>query len=105
MPDFEESNEKKAIEIIESGKAIFIDFWAPWWGPCKAMEPTLVSVAGENEGISFLRVNVDDNAGIVSDYGVQAIPTFIVFKGGEVIDQITGMAPKERVQEIIKEIL
>ncbi|MBU1195383.1 MAG: thioredoxin [Proteobacteria bacterium] len=99
----DESFEEK---ILKSDKPVMVDFWAPWCGPCKAISPTVEALEKEyGEKMTFAKVNVDENPISPSKYGVQAIPTLIFFKNGEIMDQITGMVAKEKLEETIKGVL
>jgi thioredoxin 1 len=92
--------------VIESDKPVMVDFWAPWCGPCKAIAPTVEALEKEfGDKISFVKINVDDNPISPSKYGIQAIPTLIFFKNGEVAEQITGMVPKQNLEDVIQRII
>ena len=100
--------EDEAFEqkVLKSEKPVMVDFWAPWCGPCKAIAPTIEALEGEyGDQMTFAKVNVDENPVSPSKYGVQAIPTLIFFKNGEIADQITGMVAKEKLEETIKGVL
>ncbi|MEH0022145.1 MAG: thioredoxin [Desulfobacter sp.] len=89
-----------------SDKPVMVDFWAPWCGPCKAISPTVEALAKDyGDKMVFAKVNVDDNPLSPSKFGVQAIPTLIFFKNGDVAEQITGMVAKEKLEETLKSVL
>lgn len=93
-------------EVIQSEKPVLVDFWAPWCGPCKAIGPIIEELAGEfSEKIKFTKCNVDDNPVSPGKFGIKAIPTLIFFKQGKVVDQITGMVAKSKLQQTINSIL
>lgn len=74
---------------------VLVDFWAPWCGPCKAIAPILDELAGEMQGkLTIAKVNVDDNGELAAQFGVRAIPTMLLFKGGAVAEQFVGMMDK-----------
>ncbi len=93
-------------EIIQSDKPAVVDFWAPWCGPCKAIGPVIEELAKTyGEQIKFSKCNVDDNPVTPGKFGIKAIPTLIFFKEGQVVDQITGMVAKSKLEDTIKSIL
>jgi thioredoxin 1 len=88
-------------EVIESAEPVLVDFWAPWCGPCRIVQPHLEELAGERDDLRVVKLNVDDNPQTAATYGVMSIPTILLFKNGEVKHQIIGALPKNRlVQEI-----
>ncbi|HZN88725.1 MAG TPA: thioredoxin [Thermoleophilaceae bacterium] len=88
-------------EVLEADKPVLVDFWAPWCGPCRIIEPHLAELAGEREDLEIVRLNVDENPQTAAKYGVMSIPMLLLFKAGQPVHQIIGALPKSRlVQEI-----
>jgi len=87
-------------EILKSDKPVLVDFWAVWCGPCRTLGPIIEEVANDFEGKAVVgKVDVDNNQEISMQYGIRNIPTVLIFKGGEVVDKIVGVAPKEVIAE------
>ncbi len=93
-------------EIVQSEQPAVVDFWAPWCGPCKAIGPVIEELAGSyGEQVKFTKCNVDDNPVTPGKFGIKAIPTLIFFKEGKVVDQITGMVAKSKLEDTIKTLI
>ncbi len=85
-------------DVIQSDKPVLIDFWADWCGPCRMIAPHVEAIAEEyHETLKVGKVDVDDNPAIPGRYGIVGIPTLMLFKGGEVVERITGALPKDRI--------
>ena len=90
-------------EVIGSEIPVLVDFWAPWCGPCKMLGPVISQIAEENEGkVKVGKVNVDEEDELAAQYGIQSIPTVLLFKGGEVVEQSLGFKPKTFFEDLIK---
>ena len=87
-------------EVLKSDIPELVDFWAPWCGPCQQMGPVVEALAGELEGkVKVAKMNVDENQTTPGKYGVMSIPAFMIFKGGEVVDQTVGGMSGEKLKE------
>ena len=92
------NDENFEAEVLQSDKPVLVDFWAEWCGPCKAMLPVVEQVAGENADVKVVKVNIEESPETPTQYGVRGIPTFALFKNGEVADvKVGGMTKDDMV--------
>ena len=90
-------------EVLNSDIPVLVDFWAVWCGPCQMVGPIVAELAEEYAGkVKVGKVNVDEQPELAMKYGIMSIPTMILFKGGEVDNQIVGALPKESIEAILK---
>ncbi len=83
---------------IADNKLVLVDFWAPWCGPCRMVAPVLDEIAGEHgDKVTIAKVNTDENQVVASKHGIMSIPTMMLFKDGEKIDQMVGALPKPQI--------
>lgn len=90
-------------EVLKSQVPVFIDFWAPWCGPCQMMGPIVEELGSEYSAdkVKIVKVDVDQNQEVAGRYQVMSIPTFLIFKNGEIADKLIGGVQKEKLKELI----
>ncbi len=102
---FQVSDETFEKEILKSDTPALVDFWAAWCGPCRAIAPVVEELAGEYAGqLKVAKLNVDENPRTPGQYGIRAIPTLILFKNGQVAEQITGAVSKAHITQAVKKL-
>jgi thioredoxin 1 len=93
-------------EVLKSKIPVLVDFWAEWCSPCRALAPTLEEVAAQfKDKIKVVKINIDENPGIPSQFGIRSIPTLLIFKGGQQVDQSLGNIPKSQVVSLLNKFI
>ena len=89
-------------EVLKSDTPVLVDFWAEWCGPCRMIAPALEEIAGAmGDKVKIVKLNVDENPGVASKYGIMSIPTLMLFKNGELSSRQVGAAPKAKLEQWI----
>jgi thioredoxin 1 len=93
-------------EVLRSEQPVLVDFWAAWCGPCRTVAPIVEELAGEYEGqLKVMKLDVDDNPRTAAAYGVQSIPTLLVFKDGKPAERIVGAVPKKVIVDKLQSVM
>ncbi|KGK89331.1 thioredoxin [Clostridium sp. HMP27] len=90
-------------EVLKSNIITVVDFWAPWCGPCKMLGPVIDEISQELKNkAKFVKINVDENPTVSSQYRIESIPTVLVFKGGKIVENLVGFRPKQAIKMAIE---
>ena len=88
-------------EIMDSEKTVLLDFWAPWCAPCRMVVPIIEEIASERPDIKVGKINVDEQPELASKFGIMSIPTLVVMKNGKIVQQVSGVRPKNAILEML----
>lgn len=105
MENFVTGNEENFKDLISSPKLTIVDFWAEWCGPCRNQLSILEEYAKKNQDIQVVKINVDQNTELASEYGVKSIPTLIYFKSGNIEHKTVGVQHEDQLNKIKNELL
>ena len=89
-------------EIMDSEKTVLLDFWASWCAPCRMVVPIIEEIAGERPDIKVGKINVDEQPELASKFGIMSIPTLVVMKNGKIVQQVSGVRPKNAILEMFQ---
>ena len=88
-------------EVLNSDKPVLMDFWAPWCAPCRMVVPLVEEIAKERSDIKVVKINVDEEQELAMQFGVMSIPTLVVMKNGQIVNQVTGARPKAQILDML----
>ena len=88
-------------QVLNSGKTVVLDFWAPWCGPCRMVAPILEEIAAERSDVVIGKINVDEELELAMNFRVVSIPTLVVMKGGKAVAQSVGYRPKAEIEKLL----
>lgn len=100
----EVNDQNFADEVLNASSPVLVDFWAPWCGPCRLVSPVVDEIAKEYDGkLKVVKVNTDDNPETATNYHISGIPSLLLFKEGQVADQIVGAVPKAKLSNMVSQ--
>jgi len=100
------NDDRFETEVLQAEQTVIVDFWATWCGPCKMIAPILEEIAGEYDNrVKVVKIDVDSNAATAGKYNIMAIPSLLIFKNGEMVDQVVGAIPKAQLTSRLEKVL
>jgi len=104
--DFDQTSTDFDTQVLQNEQAVLVDFWAPWCGPCRAMEPTIEAIANKYEGqLVVVKINIDDHPDLAERYEISGIPAFLLFQNGQVMENIVGGRSEAELTRILQPYL
>lgn len=104
--NIQEATDDSFSDLVQQNGVTLVDFWAPWCGPCRRLNPVIEELSGEmSDKVQFVKLNTDENPETAARFGIMSIPTLLVFKGGEKVDQLVGAHPKDNIQKVLQKHL
>jgi thioredoxin 1 len=100
---FAKVNETNFKDVVENNdKAVLVDFYADWCGPCEMQEPILKNVAKQHDAVDIVKLNVDDNASLIKRFDIRSIPMLLLFKDGQLVDSLRGLSKEVEINQLLE---
>lgn len=101
MSEITITKENFEAEVLRSDKPVLVDFWATWCGPCRMIAPVLSEIARERSDVKVGKINVDEQPDLANEFRIASIPTLLLFRGGQVVNQMVGVRPKATIEAML----
>ena len=102
MAELKITKDNFEAEVLHAKHPVLLDFWAPWCGPCRMLAPILEELSGQHPELKIVKVDVDENRDLALQYGIESIPTLLVFKGGQMADRSVGLVSPQEILDLVK---
>lgn len=103
VPNLREADAAVCRDTIEQGGTVLLDFWAKWCGPCRSLHPVLADLAGQRPDLTVLKVDIEQHGELADEFGIQSVPTLLLFKGGACVDRRVGKVPFVQIDRMVAE--